>query len=31
VRFEADAVVKQGWDDGRHEKTRIPFGPPEKK
>ena len=25
VRFEGDAVVKQRWDDGRHEKTRIPF------
>ena len=27
VRFEGDAIVEQGWDDGRDEKTRIPFGP----
>lgn len=30
VRFEGDAVVKQRWDDGRYEKTRIPFLAPVK-
>ena len=30
VRFEADAIVKQRWDDGRDEKTRIPFLTPER-
>ena len=31
MRFEGDTVVEQGWDDGRREKTRVPFGPPGEK